>query len=132
MGARLAERTLQQGGTAAGRARLADLEAAMQRRPAGEADWGHWLAQLALGRAALAAGDARSALRYFAFMDVMRPYDASPAIAEMLRDRARALMALGQHDAAHATLARAIAVRTRAGVDAGEALAEERALQSPR
>ena len=132
VGARLAERTLQQGGTAAGRARLADLEAAMQRRPAGEADWGHWLAQLALGRAALAAGDARSALRYFAFMDVMRPYDASPAIAEMLRDRARAQMALGQHDAAHATLARAIAVRTRAGVDAGEALAEERALQSPR
>ena len=54
--------------------------------------------------------------------------DASPFIATVVRDRARALAGLKRYAEARATLARAIAMREKAGIRPAQALEEEAAI----
>lgn len=84
-------------------------------------------ALVALGHAQSDAGQSAAALATLTAALAMREpaLDASPAIAGVLRDQARALAGLGRRDEARQVLARAVAMREKAGIAPPGVLKEE-------
>jgi serine/threonine-protein kinase len=84
-------------------------------------------ALVVLGKAQADLGQYRPALATLTAALAMRDpaLDASPAIAGVLRDRARALLGLGRHKDAARVLARAVAMREKAGISPPAVLREE-------
>ncbi len=89
-------------------------------------------ALVALGHVQADAGQHQAALATLTAALAMRDpaLDASPAIAGVLRDQARALAGLGQGAEAAQTLARAAAMREKAGIDPPAVLREEAAIRA--
>jgi len=81
----------------------------------------------ALGTAQTDLGQFREGLASLTAALAMRDpgLDASPAIAGVLRDQARALAGLGRRDEARQVLARAVAMREKAGISPPAVLQEE-------
>jgi tetratricopeptide (TPR) repeat protein len=86
----------------------------------------------ALGRAQVDARQDKAALATLNEALAMRDpmLDASPALAGILRSQARALLALGRRGEAARVFARAVAMRTKAGIQPAAALREEAELRS--
>jgi eukaryotic-like serine/threonine-protein kinase len=91
-------------------------------------------ALVALGHAQSDAGQNAVALATLTAALAMRDssLDASPAIAGVLRDQAGALAGLGRRGEARQVLARAVAMREKAGISPPAALREEAAIRARR
>ena len=117
VGSRLAEFLYVVGAEQESRRLLDQYGRSLHSRPAGEAAWLIGTARIVYGRALAVAGKHEEALQHLIPMiDEIKGLDASPVLADYLRNRVVAFIGAGRFPEARSDLQRAIAMREKAGI----------------
>jgi tetratricopeptide (TPR) repeat protein len=128
--ARLADYFFSTNDPANGAAMLDEAQRRLQNQPPGSSTRLYQDALAVIAHAQINAGRAESALVNTRKLLELRPgLDASPTLAAVLRDQARALLILKRTNEARQALERAVAMRKKSGLEAPAVLQEELSLE---